>query len=108
MLAHAGEVSTLAGTGKAGFADGEGSKAQFNGPNGVVCVGNTVYVADHGNHLIRAINLETKTVGTLTFEFQGPHGLVHLNGVLYVSDAGSHCIRALNLAKGAAELVGSR
>jgi len=40
-------VSTLAGSGIAGFADGQGAQAQFNGPVGVaVGEDGMVYVAD--------------------------------------------------------------
>ena len=49
-------VSTLAGNGTAGSADGTGTAAQFNGPMGVaVDNSGTVYVADQGNHSIRKI-----------------------------------------------------
>ena len=49
-------VSTFAGSGTKGFADGTGTEAQFNGPYGVA-VGSSgnVYVADSGNHRIRKI-----------------------------------------------------
>ena len=49
-------VSTLAGNGTAGSADGTGTAAQFNNPTGVaVDNSGTVYVADQGNHSIRKI-----------------------------------------------------
>ncbi|VDA99457.1 hypothetical protein S1OALGB6SA_525, partial [Olavius algarvensis spirochete endosymbiont] len=49
-------VSTLAGTGTRGHADGTGTEAQFNLPYGVAvdAFGN-VYVADAHNHCIRKI-----------------------------------------------------
>ncbi len=52
-----GKVSTIAGTGVAGFHDGEGSLAQFNFPGGIVIdrQGN-LYVADRGNYRIRKIS----------------------------------------------------
>jgi sugar lactone lactonase YvrE len=51
-----GQVSTLAGTGAFGFADGPAQQAQFNIPYDVAVdnAGN-VYVADTGNHRIRLI-----------------------------------------------------
>src|SRR5690606_40996330 len=51
-----GNVTTLAGTGEAGFADGDAGEAQFNSPQGIaIAADGTVYVADSGNHVIRAI-----------------------------------------------------
>jgi hypothetical protein len=44
-------VSTLAGNGTAGYADGRGELAQFNYPHGVALDNkNNVYVADYSNH----------------------------------------------------------
>lgn len=62
-----GEVSTLAGkVGRAGFADGVGSAAQFYNPRGIACDGaSTLYVADQGNHVVRKIDVATRTVSTL-------------------------------------------
>ncbi|WP_313213221.1 gluconolaconase [Stenotrophomonas acidaminiphila] len=51
-----GEVSTLAGDGVAGFADGVGRQARFDGPMGVaVDAAGRVYVADTWNDRIRVI-----------------------------------------------------
>ena len=55
-ITPAGVVSTLAGTGTAGFRDGSGSIAQFNFPWGVAVDGNgNVYAADARNNSIRKI-----------------------------------------------------
>ena len=55
-VAPDGTVSTLAGSGVAGKADGKGKNAQFNGPVGVaVDEGGVVYVADTYNDAIRRI-----------------------------------------------------
>jgi len=56
MITPAGNVTTLAGTGTAGFQDGPGASAQFNYPIGVaVDRAKNVYVADSKNHRIRVI-----------------------------------------------------
>ena len=52
-----GRVSTLAGTGKPGFADGSGTQAQFNNPVDVAVAPNgSVYVADATNLRVREIH----------------------------------------------------
>ena len=60
-----GQVTTLAGDGTPGFADGKGAQARFNGPMGVaVAADGRVYVADTWNDRIRVIATDG-TVSTL-------------------------------------------
>jgi len=60
-----GAVSTLAGDGTPGFADGPGAQARFDGPTGVaVGADGRVYVADTYNDRIRVIATDG-TVSTL-------------------------------------------
>ena len=60
------QVTTFAGTGVAGHADGPAKAAQFFEPGGLSVAQNTLYIADTNNHAIRTIDLGTKLVGTLT------------------------------------------
>ena len=67
-----GSVSTLAGTGVPGHADGHAARAQFHEPGGVSVAGHTVFVADTNNHVIRTIDLPSSIVSTLTLEGLAP------------------------------------
>ena len=50
-------MTTLAGSGASGSADGTGAAAMFNKPTGVaVSTLGIVYVTDNENHLIRVIS----------------------------------------------------
>ena len=55
-------VSTIAGSGTAGYAPGTGTAAQFDTPIGIAISGGTLYAADYKNHRIRAIDLASGTV----------------------------------------------
>ena len=60
-----GQVSTVAGNGRPGFADGSAAQAQFNGPMGVaVGADGRLYVADTWNDRIRVIETDGR-VSTL-------------------------------------------
>jgi len=50
-----GAVTTVAGTGSTGSANGTGTSASFNNPQGITTDGTNLYVADMSNHLIRKI-----------------------------------------------------
>src|SRR5262249_27073554 len=52
-----GTVSTLAGTGTAGFADGDGITAAFDAPSGIaLALDGSLIVADSLNHRLRRIS----------------------------------------------------
>lgn len=108
----AGVASALAGTpGQQGSADGPGSSALFNGPNGLAvdALGN-LYVADSGNSTIRKItpagvvSTLAGTAGQLgcadgagpAASFWWPFGVaVDGSGTVYVSDTSNACIRKI-------------
>jgi thiol-disulfide isomerase/thioredoxin len=60
-----GRVRALAGTGRAGTADGRLDRAQFDEPSGLALAGRTLYVTDTNNHAVRAIDLDAGTVTTV-------------------------------------------
>ena len=109
-ISPAGEVVTLAGTGAAGFQDGDGPTAKFNYPHGVADGGHGyIYVADIFNQRIRQIS-PTGIVSTIAgdgaagykdgvgsnAEFNAPYGIAVGNtGNIYVVDAGNYRIRKL-------------
>ena len=55
IVISTGVVTTLAGTGSSGSANGTGTSASFSNPRGITTDGTNLYVADTGNHLIRQI-----------------------------------------------------
>jgi ABC-type branched-subunit amino acid transport system substrate-binding protein/sugar lactone lactonase YvrE len=117
-----GTVSTLAGTGTPGYADGSGSTAQFSGPESLaVDDRGNVYVADSSNHRIRVIRSDG-TVSTLAgdggaghrdgpavqAQFYYPTGVaVDTAGVVYVADTGNNRIRAISSEGMVTTLAGS-
>lgn len=61
-----GNVTTVAGTGIAGYADGPAGQAQFNLPYGL-CLGangRDLYITDSGNHRIRRLALGPLAIAT--------------------------------------------
>lgn len=100
-----GKVTTLAGTGKSGYKNATGKKAQFDRPTGMAVGSNgEVYIADTGNNVIRKLDKNGKVTtyaggkkgcadGTLkTARFYEPTGLYYYKGALYVADSGNHRI----------------
>jgi DNA-binding beta-propeller fold protein YncE len=71
----AGRVETIVGEGGAGGYDGPSSAASFHHPQGIAALGGMVYVADTGNHLLRAIHLASFEVRTVAGTGEKGRGL---------------------------------
>jgi sugar lactone lactonase YvrE len=109
-IAADGTVTTLAGSGIAGFADGKGAQAQFNGPVGVaVDEAGFVYVADTYNDRIRRVAPDG-TVTTLAgsgvpgiadgigelAQFDTPCGIAVGKDGVYIADSRNDAVRRIN------------
>lgn len=109
-------VTTLAGGSSVGQADGTGTSATFNGPQGIVATGNGIlFVADSTNNIIRQIvvssgvvtrlagggGANTNTAGTTDGTgtaalFSNPVGIAYDGtSTLYVADMNNHKIRSI-------------
>ncbi len=117
-----GQVTTLAGSGTAGFTNGSGTSASFNSPNGITMSGTNLYVADSGNNAIREIAIATGQVTTLAgsgtagftngagtlASFNLPSGITTDGTNLYVADSDNNAIREIVIPTGeVTTLVGS-
>jgi thiol-disulfide isomerase/thioredoxin len=60
-----GKKIAIAGTGYPGNKDGAFDKAQFDDPQGMAILDDTIYVADRKNNCIRQLDLKTQTVKTV-------------------------------------------
>lgn len=116
-----GAVTTLAGSGAAGAADGAGASASFSSPQGIATDGTSVYVADRLNNKIRSVVIATGAVSSLTgtanakiaagaadgaaasASFNFPYGIAidSAKTSLYVADSGNNKIRQVAIATGA-------
>ena len=123
-ITSGGVVTTLAGSaGDAGSADGTGSAARFNNPEGVaVDSAGNLYVGDTGNHTIRKTT-SGGVVSTLAgsagapgsadgtgsaARFNFPSGVaVDSAGNVYVADTNNHTIRKITSGGVVTTLAGS-
>lgn len=113
-VSAAGIITTLAGTGEAGFTGDGGSAllAKMNNPAGLTIdnAGN-IFVADQGNNRIRKINasgLISTIAGTGAADFAGDGGLavaaklnspaalcLNSNGDLFIADNSNYAVREI-------------
>ncbi len=112
-----GSVQAVAGTGAQGAADGPFDATTFHHPQGMALDGNSLYVADTENHLIRRLDLGAGTVETVagtgrqarSFNEAGrgrgvalnsPWDLVRVDRAIYIAMAGSHQVWVMDLDTG--------
>jgi hypothetical protein len=123
VLLSTASVSTLAGSGAAGFADGTGTSAQFNAPTSAVWhPSGKLYIADGysgnnglgGNNRIRCTDIASAVVSTLAgsgaaggsngvgtaASFHGPRGVAldATFSTLYVAEQFGNRVRAIALS----------
>ena len=109
-----GKLLDVIGSGAIGSKDGGYAEAQFDHPQGMTLIGDTLYVADTENHQLRTVDLAKKMVATLSgtgeqartrassgklreTALNSPWDLCVVDGVLYVAMAGPHQIWAHKL-----------
>ena len=113
-----GSLLETIGSGELGFRDGEFAAAQFNHPQGLALVGDTLYLADTENHSVRALDLKGRQVTTiagdgtqapgfgappgrgLEVKLSSPWDLAYQEGILFVAMAGTHQIWSIRLRDG--------
>ena len=109
IVISTGVVTTVAGTGSSGSANGTGTSASFDEPKEITTDGTNLYVADYGNHLIRKIVISTGAVTTVagtgssgsangtgtSASFSFPYGITTDGTNLYVADMGNNLIRKI-------------
>jgi DNA-binding beta-propeller fold protein YncE len=107
-----GKLQDVIGSGTQGKANGDFQTATFNHPQGLALKGDTLYVADNENHMLRKVDLKAKQVTTIAGDgeqaagarrewSEGKPKLIQLNSPwdlwidgddLYIAMAGPHQI----------------
>ena len=112
-----GTVKQVVGSGEEALTDGNLSGSAFNHPQGMALDGETLYVADTGNHAIRRVDLAAGTVETIagtgeqghnresrgpgrSMELCSPFDLLCHEGTLYIAMAGIHQLWSMDLKDG--------
>jgi len=106
-------VTTIAGTGAAAEASGNGNVAKFNKPYGITYDGSTyLYVTDNAGNTIRRVAVaspfavttiagtgtagETNNTTGTSAKFNGPAGIVYNSPNLYITDEAGNTIREVS------------
>ena len=103
-----GTVTTIAGTGTSGAADGPGNDATFSRPYGITTDGVNLYVTDFNNNKIRKVVLSTGEVSTIqtSTAFNGPSGITTDGTNLYLTDQ-TNTIASVVIATGVVTPIAS-
>jgi len=97
IVISTGVVTTLAGTGSRGTADGTGTSASFTEPKGITTDGTNLYVADDDQSgLVRQIVISTGVVTKVSDRgvIREPKKITTDGTNLYVTDS-NHIIRKI-------------
>lgn len=110
-----GIITTLCGTGKAGYTGdgGPGTDACLNGPFWLALWKSKLFIADSHNHCIREVDLNTGVIDTVVgngepgyidhlsdiakARFNTPAGMTVIKNHLYIADYGNNAIRRVML-----------
>ena len=112
-----GRVQQAFGGRTPGLADGDAHSARFSSPQGLTFADGMLYVADTGNHVIRAIDLKSERVETIAgtgkvglsdtggavardVNLRSPWDVAVAGDRLFIAMAGDHQIWLLDLASG--------
>jgi sugar lactone lactonase YvrE len=79
LLDLEGRVEAVTGSGEPGLSDGPFAEARFSRPQGLAfdAARNVLFVADTGNHALRAVDLGRRTVATAAGTGERGHGVPH-------------------------------
>ncbi|CAN5485628.1 thioredoxin-like domain-containing protein [soil metagenome] len=110
-----GKLVNVIGTGKIGATDGSYANAEFDHPRGLAVDGDSLYVADTQNQMLRKVDLKNQIVSTISGDghlteilappdfgdaknarLNSPWDLVVANNRLYITMAGSHQLYVMN------------
>jgi hypothetical protein len=108
-------LTTLAGSGVAGYLDDVGRQVQFNKPQGIALDGlGNLYICDYGNKVIRKLNISSRvvttvagiygtsgfidgTLGTSTLTAPQSITFVSASNLMYFSELESNLVRSFNI-----------
>lgn len=95
-ITASGIISTFAGTGGYGTANGAAGDAQFSLPRGVaVDSAGTVFVADTGASLIRKITPQGSVSTLLSEGLRVPEGVAVFGSTLFIADTGNNAVKRM-------------